>query len=566
MWYPLWDAGLKLGHAVRTFDDQLSLAGEDLDTATSLLSTRYLAGDEELAARLAPRGWPVGGATVAAGSTPCGPRCSSAGPRRATSPTCSSRTSRTGTAACATCRRCGGPPTPTCSCAPTTWRCSTPATAPSSTPGSPCTGRPGGRVTCCGWRTRTPWSRAIGVERRDALMAGVAAAARSIGWIAEGAWRHLSPPPGRARGARRRRPRRRRPRGRADAAGRPDGRSRARPAGRPRRRRARHPGLARAPSTASPPRSIRRRGGDRWPDERARPSSSRCCARAIGPSTCSSRSTSAGSSCGCCPEWEPVRSKPQRNAYHRFTVDRHLWEAAANAAELADRVERPDLLVLGALLHDIGKGYPGDHTEAGMMLVRQIAPRLGLDAGRRRHPRGDGRAPPAAARRRHPARPHRPGHDRRRWPRRSATCRLLELLAALTEADSMATGPSAWGTWKARARRRTRRPGPARARRWRAAPRSTWPHVPRPGDAGAHGPGSVRRAHGDDRSGDEDGTSGSPSCATDGPAPSPASPACCRCTASTCSTRGPTPTSGRPMAASQFRVVPPRRGIEVGGR
>ena len=78
------------------------------------------------------------------------------------------------------------------------------------------------------------------------------------------------------------------------------------------------------------------------------------------------------------PEWAPVRSRPQRNAYHRFTVDRHLWEAAANAAELADRVPRPDLLVLGALLHDLGKGYPGDHTIVGVDLVERIGHRLGL--------------------------------------------------------------------------------------------------------------------------------------------------------------------------------------------
>ncbi|MFV0309377.1 MAG: DUF294 nucleotidyltransferase-like domain-containing protein, partial [Desertimonas sp.] len=33
LWYPLWDAGLKLGHAVRSVDDQLALADDDLDTA-----------------------------------------------------------------------------------------------------------------------------------------------------------------------------------------------------------------------------------------------------------------------------------------------------------------------------------------------------------------------------------------------------------------------------------------------------------------------------------------------------------------------------------------------------
>ena len=59
------------------------------------------------------------------------------------------------------------------------------------------------------------------------------------------------------------------------------------------------------------------------------------------------------------PEWEPTRSLPQRNVFHRFTVDRHLLECSAEAASLAHRTPRPDLLVVGALLHDIGKGRPG---------------------------------------------------------------------------------------------------------------------------------------------------------------------------------------------------------------
>jgi [protein-PII] uridylyltransferase len=147
------------------------------------------------------------------------------------------------------------------------------------------------------------------------------------------------------------------------------------------------------------------------------------------------------------PEWSTVRSRPQRNAYHRYTVDRHLWEAAANAAALADRVRRPDLLVLGALFHDLGKGAPGDHIVAGMALVRTVGPRLGLDETAvdtlvrlvEHH-----LLLPDVAVRRDLADP--------------ATIRLvrdavgdadtLHLLHALTEADSLATGPSAWGTWK----------------------------------------------------------------------------------------------------------------------
>ena len=81
------------------------------------------------------------------------------------------------------------------------------------------------------------------------------------------------------------------------------------------------------------------------------------------------------------PEWAAVRNKPQRNAYHTYTVDRHLLEAVALAAELTDGVERPDLLLVGTLLHDIGKGFPGDHTTVGMEVVQRIGTRMGFSTG-----------------------------------------------------------------------------------------------------------------------------------------------------------------------------------------
>jgi [protein-PII] uridylyltransferase len=147
------------------------------------------------------------------------------------------------------------------------------------------------------------------------------------------------------------------------------------------------------------------------------------------------------------PEWETVRSKPQRNSYHRFTVDRHLVEAAAAAATLTRRVARPDLLLIGALLHDIGKGYPGDHTVVGMEVVARMAPRLGLDE----HDTGVLVAmvehhlllPDVATRRDldDPA-------TARAVADAVGSIEVLELLQALTEADSAATGPAAWSSWK----------------------------------------------------------------------------------------------------------------------
>lgn len=147
------------------------------------------------------------------------------------------------------------------------------------------------------------------------------------------------------------------------------------------------------------------------------------------------------------PEWEPCRCLRQQNVYHRFTVDRHLCEAAAEAAPLVDQVERPDLLLVGSFLHDIGKGYPGDHTVVGIPLVGQIAKRMGFE-------REDITVlqslvehhlllPDVATRR--------DLNDEnviKSVAEKVKTVEMLQCLAALTEADSIATSTHAWSPWK----------------------------------------------------------------------------------------------------------------------
>ncbi|MGH9043412.1 MAG: [protein-PII] uridylyltransferase [Acidimicrobiales bacterium] len=148
------------------------------------------------------------------------------------------------------------------------------------------------------------------------------------------------------------------------------------------------------------------------------------------------------------PEWADVRCLPQRNAYHRFTVDRHLLECAAFAATLAETVERPDLLMVGALLHDLGKGYHGDHSEVGAQLSEQLTARMGFPANDvqtvvtmvRHH-----LLLPNTATRRDLDDPV----TVQRVAETIGDLQTLSLLAALAEADGLATGPAAWTPWRA---------------------------------------------------------------------------------------------------------------------
>jgi [protein-PII] uridylyltransferase len=78
------------------------------------------------------------------------------------------------------------------------------------------------------------------------------------------------------------------------------------------------------------------------------------------------------------PEWERVRLLPHASPVHRFTVDRHLVETCIEASRLIRRVARPDVLVIAALLHDIGKGGLVDHSVAGEPVAAAVGRRLGL--------------------------------------------------------------------------------------------------------------------------------------------------------------------------------------------
>lgn len=156
------------------------------------------------------------------------------------------------------------------------------------------------------------------------------------------------------------------------------------------------------------------------------------------------------------PQWADVRNRPQRSPIHRHTVDRHLVETAATAAQLLrTRRDVPqdlhEALLLAAWLHDIGKvDGAADHSREGAVRAAAVLDRIGVADPTRtlvvrlvrehltlaRLATTRDLADPAVVRELRTA----VGEDDA----------VLDALHLLTIADATAAGPVAWTAWRAR--------------------------------------------------------------------------------------------------------------------
>ncbi|HEX4492039.1 MAG TPA: [protein-PII] uridylyltransferase [Acidimicrobiia bacterium] len=454
VWYPIWDTGLKLGHSVSTVREALTLAESDMDSATALLSTRHLAGDSTLTDDLASKAKRQWEQKSRKWLTELADRVDS---RHAQAGEVAFmlepdlKEGRGGLRDVHALQWAEMAREVLFEHDAVAMHAAYEVLLDARVELHRRTGRPSNVLAL---QEQDAVAAALGFDDADVFMAHIASAARSIAWTSDDAWRRVRSWLRTPRGPLGRVGRRNRPL--SDGLVMRDGDVHLDPSARP----AEDPVLlVRAAATAARSGAvIDRMSLDRFvaeahtlPDPWPRSARDQFVGLLL-----------AGASAipvieafdhrdlwvRILPEWAPVRSRPQRNAYHRYTVDRHLLETVARAASFAGRVERPDLLVVAALLHDLGKVDTRDHTEVGVELAHTVGVRLGFEptdvdvlaelvhnhlllsevALRR-----DLDDPATSA----------------RVAEQVSSVGALQLLAALTEADSLATGPAAWGPAKA---------------------------------------------------------------------------------------------------------------------
>jgi [protein-PII] uridylyltransferase len=161
------------------------------------------------------------------------------------------------------------------------------------------------------------------------------------------------------------------------------------------------------------------------------------------------------------PEFGRVTCLVQHDLYHKFTVDEHTLRAIEVLDELAysrsktleryrqlyGEVKDPATLHLGLLMHDIGKGLGGGHTEKGIAIAERVCERLHVD--------GAAKEQVIFLVRQHLTMSHISqrrdlSDDKviRTFAEQVGTVENLRLLTLLTYADINAVGPGVWSEWK----------------------------------------------------------------------------------------------------------------------
>ncbi len=159
----------------------------------------------------------------------------------------------------------------------------------------------------------------------------------------------------------------------------------------------------------------------------------------------------------CFPEMTHARCLLQFNQYHHYTVDEHTLRAVEEVTDFLQdqgplghayrQIEEVGVLHLAIFLHDLGKGYPEDHSEIGKQLAESVSERLRLPPSRREilvflvH--------------KHLSMTHlafrRDIHDPEvllRFSQDVGSPQVLRMLYVLSAADLKAVGPGVWNGWK----------------------------------------------------------------------------------------------------------------------